>query len=203
MRNMTAGLIVSGMLLVQTSATWADGVRVAQATGAPAAPAEAMPGKTVVGSVKLRGTIDAIDKENSTITLKGPKGRTITLEVRDKSKLEAVKVGDPVVATYIEAIAIQVHKPGTATPGATVQEARVGSKPGENPAGAIGREVNLTATITAIDKKARTVTLKGPQGNSETVKVQDPKNLEGVKVGDLVEITYTQALAVALDKPAK
>jgi hypothetical protein len=48
-----------------------------------------------------------------------------------------------------------------------------------------------------------TVTLKGPQGNSETVKVQDPKNLEGVKTGDLVDITYTQALAVALDKPAK
>ena len=31
--------------------------------------------------------------------------------------------------------------------------------------------------------------------------MKDPKNLEGVKVGDLVEITYLQALAVALDKP--
>ena len=210
MRNVTAGLIVSGMLLVPAAATWADGLQVAQATGAPAtsapatsAPAPAMPGKTVVGSVKIRGTIDAIDKEKSTITLKGPKGRTVTLEVRDPSKLDAVKVGDPVVATYVEAVAYQVRKAGTATPGASMQEARVSSKPGENPAGAIGREVTLTATITAIDKKARTVTLKGPQGNSETVKVKDPKNLEGVKVGDLVDITYTQALAIALDKPVK
>jgi hypothetical protein len=60
----------------------------------------------------------------------------------------------------------------------------------------------LTATITAIDPKAQTVTVKGPQGNEETIKVRDPKNLTGVKVGDLVELTYTQALAIALDTPA-
>ena len=49
------------------------------------------------------------------------------------------------------------------------------------------------------DAKGRTVTVKGPQGNVETVKVRDPKNLAGVKVGDLVELTYTQALAIALE----
>ena len=89
------------------------------------------------------------------------------------------------------------------TPGTTVQETRVGSKPGETPAGAIGREVTVTATITAINKKAETVTIKGPRGNTETIKAKDPKNLDLVKVGDLVEITYAQALAVSLDKPAK
>ena len=52
-----------------------------------------------------------------------------------------------------------------------------------------------------IDTKAQRVTLEGPRGGQETMKVKDPKNLEGVKVGDLVEITYLQALAVALDKP--
>ena len=77
------------------------------------------------------------------------------------------------------------------------------SKPGETPAGAVGQEVTVTATITAIDKKAETVTIKGPKGNTETVKAQDPKNLDRVKVGDMVEITYAQALAVSLDKPAK
>ena len=77
------------------------------------------------------------------------------------------------------------------------------SKPGETPAGAIGREVTITGTITAIDKKARTVTIKGPEALSEIVKAKDPKDLELVKVGDMVEITYTQALAVTLDKPTK
>jgi ribosomal protein S17 len=63
--------------------------------------------------------------------------------------------------------------------------------------------VTATVTITAIDKKAHTVTIKGPKGGTETIKAKDPKNLEGLKVGDMVEITYTQALAVSLDKSGK
>ena len=78
----------------------------------------------------------------------------------------------------------------------------MGSKPGDNPAGAMARQVSVTATVTAVNKQAPSVTIKGPAGRTETVKVQDPKNLANVKAGDLVEITYTQALAVALDRPA-
>lgn len=152
--------------------------------------------------VKVHGTVSAVDKENRTITLKGPKGNTITLDVQDPSKLEVVKVGDPVVAAYVEAVAVQVKKSGAATPGMSVQESRVGSKPGETPAGAMGREVTVVGTITAVDQKAQTVTIKGPRGNQETVKVKDPKNLQGVKAGDMVEITYAQAFAVSLDKSA-
>lgn len=200
MQNVMVVLIASGVLVATGAATWADAPRMAQATGQATG---AMPGRAAGTSVTVRGTIDAIDKEKGTVTLKGPQGRTVTLEVRDPSKLEAIKVGDPVVATYVEAVAFQVRKSGTAAPGVSVQESRASSKPGETPGGAIGREVTATVTITAIDKKAPTVTVKGPQGNTETFKVKNPKNLEGVKVGDLVDITYAQALAVVLDKPAK
>src|SRR5262249_60398984 len=116
--------------------------------------------------------------------------------------LEASNVGAPVVAKYMEAVAFQSKPAGTATTGATTQESRVSSKPGETPAGAVGREVTVTAPITAIDKKANTVTITGPEGNSATVKAKDPKNLERIKVGDKVEITYAPALARSLDKPA-
>lgn len=148
------------------------------------------------------GTVDAVDKEKGTVTLKGPQGRTVTLAVQDKSKLDAIEVGDPVVATYIEAVAFQVRKAGSGVPGVSTKEERATSKPGEAPAGAIAGEIKVTATIDAIDRKAQTVTIKGPEGNTETIKVKNPKNLEGVKVGDLVDITYSQALAVTLDKPA-
>jgi Cu/Ag efflux protein CusF len=124
----------------------------------------------------------------------------MTLEVRDPQKLEAINVGDPVVAKYYESVAFEVKAPGTAAPGASAKEAVATSKPGETPAGAVGRQITVTATVTAIDKKAQTVTIKGPEGNSETIKARNPKNLDKVKVGDLVEITYTQALAISLDK---
>ena len=66
------------------------------------------------------------------------RSRTVTLEVRDKQKFDVIKVRDPVVAKYIEAVVIQVKKSGSASPGVSVREARVTSKPGENLAGAIG-----------------------------------------------------------------
>ena len=44
--------------------------------------------------------------------------------------------------------------------------------------------------------------ITGPQGNSRTVKVKDPSKLKGVSVGDTVEITYTEALALKIEKPA-
>ena len=203
--KVSAVIAIASMLTWSQSPAAANQLLLAQTSGTDKAPAaaEKTPGRAAGKAVQVKGTVAAVDKDAKTITLKGPKGRTLTLDVQDPSKLEAVKVGDPVVATYMEAVAFQIKKPGSATPGTTVQESRVSSKPGETPAGAIGQEVSVTATITEINKKAGTVTIQGPQGNSETIKARDPKNLDLVKVGDLVEITYARALAVSLDKPAK
>ena len=202
--TMTAVLIAGSMLLTQSPAFAQSTTTSAPAEKAPA-PADKPPvrGKGAASVTKVRGTVEAIDKDAGTVTLKGPK-RSITIEVNDKSKLDQVNVGDPVVAAYIEAVAFRVMKAGSgATPGVTTSETRVSSKPGETPAGAIGHEVTAVVTITAIDRKAHTVTIKGPKGGVETIKAKDPKNLEGLKVGDMVEITYTQALAVSLDKTSK
>jgi Cu/Ag efflux protein CusF len=197
MRAGTAVVIGAGVLFAAMATAWAQ---TPTTTEKPPAKAGALPSGSQAASVKVNATVEAIDKDKGTVTLKGPK-RTLTLAVKDKSKLDVIKVGDPVVATYTEAVAFQVRKAGSAAPGVSVKEERETSKPGENPAGAIARQVTVTATIEAIDTKAQTVTIKGPEGNAETIKVRNPKNLEGVKVGDMVDITYAQALAVALDKP--
>ncbi|HEY7037494.1 MAG TPA: hypothetical protein VID28_01520 [Methylomirabilota bacterium] len=202
MNRSTVAIFVTVGLLFASVTTIPAQTSTAPAPTAPA-PAAKPEGKPAVGEarqVKMRGTISAIDKEKSTVTLKGQKGRTITLDVQDPAKLDALKVGDPVVGTYIEAIAIEVKKAGSGTPGASVEERRAGSKPGENPAGVVARQISITATVTAVNKQTPSVTIKGPGGKVETVKVQDAKNIANVKAGDLVEITYMQALAVALDK---
>jgi Cu/Ag efflux protein CusF len=198
---MRAAVIAGGVLVATMATAWAQAPTTTEKAPAPAQ-ADKRPGKSEAAGAKVRGTVDAVDKDKGTVTLKGPEGRTVTLAVKDKSKLDVIKVGDPVVATYVEAVAFQVRKAGSGAPGVKVTEERATSKPGETPAGAVTRKVTVTATVDGIDKKAKTVTIKGPEGNSETIKVKDPKNLEGVKVGDLVDITYAQALAVALDTPA-
>jgi Cu/Ag efflux protein CusF len=68
------------------------------------------------------------------------------------------------------------------------------------PGGAVASRVTVTATIVDISPKKTYVTLKGPEGKTMDVKVKDPKNLEGVKAGDQIEITYIEALAIAVEK---
>jgi hypothetical protein len=192
MRMLTVALGVAAALAVQSCGS----------TSLPSAEeAPALSGSMGEATmVTVRGWIDAVDKTNRTVTLKGPRGGTVTLDVKDPKKLDSVVVGDPVVAAFIEALALQVKKVPGATPGVSVTETRTTSPPGETPSGAVGREVVVTATITAVDRKAQTVTIKGPRGNTETIKVKDAANLKGVEAGDVAELTYTQALAVTLDR---
>jgi hypothetical protein len=96
-----------------------------------------------------------------------------------------------------------VKKPGDATVGTAVAEGAGRAQPGDKPGAAAVRATTVTATISAIDKKAMTVTLVGPDGDATTIKARDPQKLDRVAVGDLVEITYTEALAVSVEAPAK
>ena len=171
---------------------------------AAAAPTPVVSGTVAENSVTESATVTAIDHKKRMVTLKGPDGRTATIHVDESVKnLPQVKKGDQVVVTYYESLAYDVMKKGDATRGVAVAEQVATAKPGEMPAGVGARAVTVTAKITAIDKKNHTVTLKGPKGNLKTIKVKDPSRLDLVQVGDLVSITYTEALAIAVERAPK
>lgn len=65
------------------------------------------PAGTMVDTLNLNGRIEAVDKENSTITVRGP-NQTVTLGVRDRALLDSVKPGDGVSATYKRIISGEV-----------------------------------------------------------------------------------------------
>ena len=139
--------------------------------------------------------------------------RVVLLERADRSRvrfrvddavrnLPQVKVGDEVTVTYYESLAFAVWKPGDAQPGAAVAEEVRRAQLGEKPGAAHARVTTVTATIAAIDKAAGTVTLRGPDGDVFTVKARHPENLERVAVGDHVDLTYSEALAISVEPPA-
>jgi hypothetical protein len=76
------------------------------------APLGAKPAGMVVRDTTLTAKVTAVDKKKQTVTLEGPQGGKVTLEVDDPAKLEQAKVGHLVEATYREAVAISVQKPG-------------------------------------------------------------------------------------------
>ena len=76
-------------------------------------------GETIADSVSVTATVEAVDLEKRIVTLKDENGVVRDLKVgEDVKNLAQVKKGDQVVATYHEAIAYEVFKPGTAVPGA-------------------------------------------------------------------------------------
>jgi hypothetical protein len=136
------------------------------------------------------------------VTLKAQDGREVAFvageEVRNFAQL---KVGDVVTALYAEALAYEVKKGGKAL-GVEAAVAGDRAEPGAKPGGAIGAQVTVTVTIVAIDPAIPSVTFKGPAGNTRTIKVRHPEKLQGVSVGDAVDITYTEALAIKVEAAA-
>ena len=57
----------------------------------------------------LTATVEGIDKKTSQVTLRGPAGNLRTITARDPKKLANVKVGDRVVITYTETLAVAVR----------------------------------------------------------------------------------------------
>lgn len=170
----------------------------AQATQGAAPPTVVKEMETV-----MTATVAAIDLEKRIVTLKGEDGEVRDIKVGEEAvNLPQVKVGDLVTVKFYESIAVELIKPGTYA-GTGEKTAIVKAKPGEMPGGMVAKQVTVTATITAIDKQKSTITLKGPEGNMTKVKVQDPTNLEKVKVGDELMITYTEALAISVEHVKK
>jgi hypothetical protein len=72
--------------------------------------------------------------------------------------------------------------------------------------GTLGREdqilLTVSGTITDIDYKSREVTLKGPQGHTETFVVDEKvKRLDEAKVGDKITLDYYLGFNAELRKP--
>ncbi len=163
------------------------------------AQAQEVKGGAVVSSETVTATVTKIDQTTREVTIKTSDGQEHSFIAGDQVKnLAQVKTGDIITAVYTEELAYQVKSHGTT--GVQGASAVGSAKPGDMPAGVVAKQVTVTVQITAIDPVAPTVTFKGPQGNTKTIKVKDPKKLVGVKVGDMVDITYTESLAVKVEK---
>lgn len=154
----------------------------------------------------MSATVVSIDQGKRLVTLQGEAGRTQTVQVApDVRNLAQVKAGDKVVVRYYEGLAAQIRKKGDPAP-TDVQEAQLAGRApdGMKPAGLVGSTVNSTVIIESVDRTANTVTFKGDNG-THTVAVKKPeaqKFIAGLKKGDQVDISYTQALAVSVE-PSK
>jgi hypothetical protein len=147
-------------------------------------------------------TITAINKTTRVVTVKDDKGAVEDIRCGPEVlRFDELKVGDVVKFDYYEATVYEIAKPGA--PAAVAAEQATVRGQGVKPSGAFTNQVKLTVTVTAIDPAGTSVTVKKPDGQTMVAQVKDKKNIEGLKVGDVVSITFTEALMITVDPPKK
>jgi len=177
---------------------------------AMAAPVEAQPPETVVETGPGWGVattttlasarVAAIDPASRRVELLLADGRILALvagaEVR---RLSEIRVGDVVDVAFVESLALELRKDGkalvTRSEGTDTRRAPSSAAP----AGVRQSDVTVLADVVAVNAATGVVTLRGPQATID-LRINDPAQLALVKPGDKVQATYSEAVAVSIDR---
>ena len=156
--------------------------------------------KTVSSEMRTEtGTVEAIEASSRMLTLKKPDGTFVTTVAGpDITRFAELKIGDTINVRYYENVVIRVKRPGESD----VVSSAKGTTGSEQvlPGGTRAKQVTITATITAIDPNTPSITFTGPNGWKYSSKVQDTEALAKVKVGDKVDIVWTEAVLVSVER---
>ncbi|MGD0102724.1 MAG: hypothetical protein ABSC06_01635 [Rhodopila sp.] len=159
---------------------------------------------TVQDEDQLSGTVESVDQATRQVLFRGPEGGLVTVTAGPAVKnLAQLKPGDKVIATYRQAFAAELAKPGTSAPPLQAAQSTSRAAPGETPGGSHEQMIRVRVKITRIDHKHHVVSFIGPAKIERTVDVDDPDMqnfLKTLEVGDEVDLTYTEALAVSVEK---
>ena len=160
------------------------------------------PGVIMTNVIGVEATVEAVDYDQRTATLKRTEVETITIKVDKAAKnFDQVKVGDQVIAEYIELVAIFVPQPNEPATAEGMNRLQVALK-NKRPDGIAVKTTEITATVEAIDYHNSTVTLKGPQGGAVTLNVDpEDKKFYRVKVGHELVVQFTEAIAINVKRP--
>ena len=158
------------------------------------------PGKGVAERVaQVTASVEAIDSATRTVTLKGAAGDTVTVLVGPEVRnFDRIQVGDRVVVRYLEALTLELKKRGTEERERTDRDVTERAPPGERPAAIGAHEVHVVADVIAVDPLTQTVRLRGPTRVVD-LRVDDPEQFKLVAVGDQVEATFTEAVAISVE----
>ena len=156
--------------------------------------------KTITSEMRTEtGTVEAIEASTRTVTIKKADGTYVqTVAGPDLTRFSEVKVGDKITAKFYENVVVRMKHPGEAD----VDTAATGTTGSAQdlPGGTKAKQRTITATITAIDPATPSITFTGPNDWKYTSKVQDTEALAKVKVGDKVDIVWTEAVLVSLER---
>ncbi len=154
-------------------------------------------------SVQMTATVTAIDMATRAVTLQGEGGETQTIIVGEEARnLGQVKPGDVVTAEFVRELDVQVFADDGSELGAGALGAAARAEEGDMPGAMVVQSEVVTARVAAIDLESNTFKLQWPDNTVEEFVSQNPDNLRLAEVGDIVVITYTEAVGILVEHPA-
>ena len=190
------GLIISSAMLIALSACTGDSRTTELSPAAAPRTTPTEPRLLAEEYVEGEAVVQAVNKPDRTVTLRNAQGQSNTIAVPADVDLNRLKKGDRVLIGVYQTLSLRVLPPGSAALGATA--AGGSTAPGQPEGRAWGQQLVVVKEVTAIDLVAYTATLRGADGQSRTVAVKDPQmqdRMRNLRVGDLVELTYSEAVA--------
>lgn len=151
----------------------------------------------------MQGTVSAINKETREITLMDSQGGLVTITAGEAvERFDEIEAGDRVnfeywtymMAEFREPTAQEIEEP-------LVVLAEAGKAPeGVAPGAVVGAVVKAVVTVEVLNRPNMLATVQGPRGNYLTIPMEDPKLMEELHIGEVVILTYAEAIAVSLEK---
>jgi outer membrane protein len=150
--------------------------------------------------VTTTATVTAIDMSTRQVTLRRADGSSFSVVAGpDVRNLAQVRVGDTVSIDFLDSLALELKKGGTGAPASRTDEV-AGSRAelGQRPGASATRETVIVADVVAVDAAGQTISLRGPQGKVVVLPVKDPEQFKRIAVGDQVQATYIESVALSV-----
>ena len=147
----------------------------------------------------VTGRVERVDVFSRSLTLKTADGIAHTVYVGPELAIfRELKVGDNVLVRIIESVIVEA-RPGAKTTGIMDTTAAAKKAP-EAAQGDVLQQLKAVVTIESVDLPTQMVVYKGGDNRRVQRQVSDPRLLDGLKAGDVIEITYTRERAIALQR---
>lgn len=200
---------ISGSLksmLLATGLVLAPALALAQQPPATAvATASAPNARMKAAEVVLHAKVVELDQANRVAILRNSKGQLVTVDVPASiTNFDQVRVGDELAIRYAAAVAMELEPVAKETGIREKVESVTNSTGtvGGLPSATSGRKIQALAVVEAIDRKARTVKLRGVK-RSFIVSAPDNVDLAKIKVGQEVRAVFVEAAAVSVEHRAR
>ena len=149
--------------------------------------------------VAITARVERIDVFSRSLMLKTADNIAHTVYVGPELEVfRELKVGDNVLVRVVESVIVEARPGAKAT--VMTDTTAAAKKAPEAAQSDVLQQLKAVVTIESVDLATQMVVYKGADNRRVQRQVGEPRLIEGLKAGDVVEITYTRERAIGLQR---